>query len=109
MQAQAVRLFARLRTSAADARTLRGAVLNLRQSFTGGLWVRHLVDLGLLAMIGLIVVRRDERRLEEMSRQSVFDVMRNRLGTSPGLVVLFGGAVSTVVICAAEVGLSYCN
>lgn len=57
-----------------------------------------------LAVIGIIVFGEMSGRIAAMSRQPMFTVIRHRLGFTLGGITLFGGVLSTLVTCAAEIG-----
>ena len=57
-----------------------------------------------LGTIGIMVFGEMGGRVAAISKQPVFNLMRQRLGLSMGLLVLAGATVVNVITCAAEIG-----
>jgi manganese transport protein len=56
------------------------------------------------ATVGMIVFGEMSGRVAAIAKQSVFNLMRNRLGLKLGLFTLAASLISTLITCAAEVG-----
>jgi manganese transport protein len=57
-----------------------------------------------LGTIGIMVFAEMGGRVAAISKQPVFNLMRQRLGLGMGLIVLCGATVVNVITCAAEIG-----
>ena len=57
-----------------------------------------------LGTIGIMVFGEMSGRVAAISKQPVFNLIRQRLGLQVGLITLIGATVVNVITCAAEIG-----
>src|SRR3954451_3747659 len=70
----------------------------------GSMFGFALIWVFVLGTIGMSVFGEMSGRVAAIGIQSVFSLMRHRLGPQRGLLTLPGSLISTLIACAAEVG-----